>query len=255
MILGVCNCYTMAAIAVNRWYLIEHAQTYHRIFSKKRSLIMAAMVWLMSIMMIVPAVFGWTDIVYNTKTNACSYSRNKSRSFVIFLLGSSFGLPLLLITMAYGRLYLIVWRSKKKIAAMHSKDNEKAQGKAGKQTHALGGNRQTKNKTESENKTDKEMKLTWMLLTTVLVYLCLLGPYCALNIVDRESKSPKWMYILVTSVGYLGFAVNPLIYGFMNKQFKEAYAQITAVICLRKNKTLVQRINLDESVTMNYTYQ
>ena len=224
VVCSLVSTFTLAAIAINRWYLITHAQNYLVIFTKRKSALVCAVVWILALGIVSPSLFGWGAIEYNPMTNACSYARKASSSFHYFLIIIGFGVPLVVVLACYVRLFMVVRESQRRVrvtvASMSSAESQ-----------------DNREKTHVVLKKDKDMKLTKTLVTVFVIYVILLGPYSLVNMIDNESMLSKSVHVVVTCVFFSNCATNPILYGLMNRQFREAYATLLAGLCSRGGKS------------------
>lgn len=241
----------LAIIAFNRYYLIGHSQSYPQVFTKRNSLVMCGVIWLLAFMVMLPTLTGWTRNKYNPKTNACSFSRDESKAFTYLLLVFAYGIPLTTVVASYSKLYFIVRKSTKRvtqIAVIPKADKKSEEGHSQKQKSDVVP-AQTTNVVTSQKAApvikQRDMKLTKMLVIIFLVFLVLITPYALINVLDTDNKMSRTFYTLVSWVMLLNCAVNPLLYALMNPNFRAAYVVLLTARCKGSDK--VPGIDLDHT--------
>ena len=226
---------TFALISLSRYILIAHAQQFKRIFPKRKCVLYCVITWILGVLLSLGSVTGWTVILYNPKTKACSYSRTLDRSYHYFVISVAFYTPLIVGTVSYILLLITVRRSRDrtKAVAMFAQINDN-------------GDIQTqstvqKNKSEPIRKSD--VKLTRMLVVTFLVYVVCLGPYALLNFIDKGSRLPELVHLTASMFLFSNVTINPFIYGLMNKNFRNAYVSMFK----KSNGNTVRPLNMTRS--------
>ena len=238
----ICSTITMALVALNRYVLIAHAPKYRLIFTPAKCVMMSMIAWLIGMALSIGAVTGWSEIRYNHLTKACSYSRQVGVSFHYFGIVLGFMAPLITVVVCYSLLYYTVWKSKRRIAAMNEENAHKAD-----QHHHE--DRQQHTKEQAKN---ADTKLTKMLVTIFLVYLVCLGPYSMVNMVDPHgARFPEVIHIFVSWLLFTNASINPFIYGFMNKNFRDAYLALVGNHCACvRNAIDRERLDVGESTVI-----
>ena len=70
--------------------------------------------------------------------------------------------------------------------------------------------------------TRQDIALTKVMLAIFIGFTFCFGPYFFVNVFDGEtSRYPVFVYKMVAWMLYLQSCLNPIIYGFMNKQFRD----------------------------------
>lgn len=160
---------------------------------------------------LIPAVLElWGKFGYVPMMVTCNlHLDHDSQSFKLFLLIVRAAIPCSLITY----FYISIYRTTK---ASHLRV------------------RQGKLLTTLSNQLDlqihrKEMHLTKMMVTIFVVFALSYFPCTISSIVDWNTVLSKKFHMFCLITVYVGSAVNPLVYGLMNSQFRNAY--ITLLLC------------------------
>ena len=95
----------------------------------------------------------------------------------------------------------------------------------------------------------KEMHLTKMMVTIFVVFILSYFPCTITGIIDWNTILSKQFHMFCTISVYIGSALNPVIYGVMNTQFRNAYLRL---LCCKKiwptktERLKIQRANCIE---------
>lgn len=193
----------LAAIAVNRYIMINKFQLYKRIFTKKKTLCICILLWIIAFLIELPNLTGWGGHTFDLKTLGCSFDRLISLSYTIFLSITALYIPLLLILFCYVKIFLFVRRSRRQIvkkAISNSKDKSK------------------------KAKTD-EVRLARTFFIVFVSFLVCWTPYDLTLFFDRSDTWPSWLYVMFMQVGHFNSSLNSILYGFTNRHFREGYKE------------------------------
>ncbi len=113
----VCSLWSIAAISLNRYILICRQNIYARIFTLKKTVGIALVLWFGAFLLDLPNFLGWGDHVYDMKTMACSYDRLANYSYTVFFIAMFVVIPLMTVLVCNVKIYILVVRSKLRIAA------------------------------------------------------------------------------------------------------------------------------------------
>ncbi|RUS69814.1 hypothetical protein EGW08_022427, partial [Elysia chlorotica] len=78
----------------------------------------------------------------------------------------------------------------------------------------------------NRNNYHREMRLTRMMIAIFLVFVVSYFPCTISSAIDMSHTLSKTFHMFCQTTIFLGSAVNPLLYGFMNSQFRTAYYNI-----------------------------
>ncbi|MEQ2301337.1 hypothetical protein AMECASPLE_034832 [Ameca splendens] len=74
---------------------------------------------------------------------------------------------------------------------------------------------------------DSEFKrVTRMCFTVFLCFVCCFVPFILLNIADKHNRAPQMLHMFCANLNWLNSCINPILYMFMNKQFRQAYSEL-----------------------------
>ncbi|XP_063721555.1 melatonin receptor type 1A-like [Symsagittifera roscoffensis] len=214
--------FSLALIALNRFYFIVRFGEYSSLFSTHRTTLMIGATWVIALTMAAPNLLGWGHIRFDHKTLICSYDRTFSFSYTCFLLLAAVTLPFTVTVAAYVKVFRKFHKSKKKFKAARQ-EQKRAAIKA-----AQAGNPDVLNKISrsARNAKKNQWRLIKSLLLVTVVFNISWTPYSLTVIIDYNDKLPALFHLTVTWMCMLNSCMNSLIYGVMNKPFRCGYRKI-----------------------------
>ena len=199
--LVVASIHTLVVMAVNRYYRIVKPAKYRRYFTKKKTLIMILVSWFSSFCAPLPHVLSGTKIVFHPAKFFCYFVIEK-RAFLHYGCPLYIGVPTCVIIYCYLRIFSTVRNHNRNV---HPPNNL----------------------ISSVNVEDVKVART-IFLVVVFFNLCWI-PILTVNVLDDVCQRwifPTEVYILNSFLGTLSSAVNPLLYGVMNKSFRTNYLKL-----------------------------
>ncbi|XP_059165560.1 G-protein coupled receptor moody-like [Physella acuta] len=208
---------TITLIAWNRYKLVVNVSRYKKLFRPRNMAIMLAATWIVPIIFLQPAIFGaWGQFGYIPMLSSCNLGLdNSSQTFKIFLLIVRAAIPCGLIIYYYTAIYVTTRASHQRLRHMAS----------------------TSNTLFRHNNHRREMRLTRMMIAIFVVFVLSYFPCTISSVIDWSKMLSKTFHMFCQTSVFLGSAINPLLYGFMNDQFRKAYYQIlTCRMVFRRSK-------------------
>ncbi|KAK0043320.1 cytochrome P450 2U1 [Biomphalaria pfeifferi] len=209
---------TITLIAWNRYKLVVDVSKYKHLFRKSNMAVMMACTWIVPVVCLQPAVSGaWGHFGYIPMLSSCNLGLdNSSQTFKIFLLIVRAAIPCGLIIYYYTAIYVTTRASHQRLRFLSST---------------------TTNSTMRLNNQRREMRLTRMMIAIFLVFVLSYFPCTISSVIDWSRMLSKTFHMFCQTSVFLGSAINPLLYGFMNEQFRTAYYQIlTCRVMCRSTK-------------------
>lgn len=208
---------TITLIAWNRYKLVVNPQGYNQMFAPIRIACMLIAAWILPMACLMPALLEvWGQFGYVAMMVTCNLLLDHdSQSFKLFLLIVRAAIPCTLIIFYYVSIYRTTKASHRRV-------------------------RQGRLLASPTNRLDqqiqrKEMHLTKMMGTIFIVFALSYFPCTISSIVDWNTVLSKRFHMFCLITVYVGSAVNPLIYGLMNSQFRHAYYSILLCRCCLQN--------------------
>ena len=198
--------HTLVLMAVNRFYRIVKPAKYRRYFTKKKTLIMILVSWFSSLCAPLPLVLSGSKMVFHPFKFICYFAIRK-----IIYIGNLLyiGIPNCIIIYCYFRIFTTV--------RTHNRN-----------FHLPG------NPISSVNV--EEVKVARTIFVIVVFFNLCWIPVLAVEVVDNIFQKwifPSEVYISYTLLATLSSAVNPVIYGLMNKSFRTNYWRVLRCKCCR----------------------
>ena len=196
-----CSLWNIGAIAINRYVFICKHQYYSSIFTWRKTIAYAFAIWIICILAEFANLFRWGGHWFDPKFMGCTYDRLASFSHVLFSVIVFVAIPMSLITLCYAAVFWTLRLSSIRITNANdiSKKQPVSQG---------------------------DIKLLKMLFTIFITFTFCWTLYTFLIVVDFGDHVPKQVYRLAGILSHSNSALNSLIYGVMNKNFRDAYRKI-----------------------------
>ncbi|XP_078659502.1 neuropeptide FF receptor 2-like [Branchiostoma floridae x Branchiostoma belcheri] len=201
--------FTLVAIAVDRYYAIVYPTTHT--FTGKVTLYVTAGVWMLSILLMIPQVLlirenAWVENGQVILTLCQETSAFWRKIYTTLLFICCFIIPLTVIMYLYARIGLAVWF---KPTPGGDKATEEAKAVS----------------------LQRKLKVIKMLLTVVVLFALSWLPIHVITMInDYGSLLPDqqdilWIYVYPAChwLIYFNSAINPIIYGFFNQNFRAAF--------------------------------
>ncbi|CAG5117222.1 unnamed protein product [Candidula unifasciata] len=208
---------TITLIAWNRYKLVVDVSRYKQLFRPRNMAVMLAASWVIPVLCLQPAVLEkWGHFGYIPMLSSCNLGLdNSSQSFKIFLLIVRAAIPCGLIIYFYSSIYVTTRESHQRLYCI---------------------SRSGSNVMKQLNH-KREMRLTRMMIAIFVVFVLSYFPCTISSVIDWSKVLSKTIHMFCQTSIFLGSAVNPLLYGFMNEQFRKAYYRIiTCKVMFRRGK-------------------
>lgn len=194
---------TLALTALNRFFRVVKPAIYKRFFTKRNSLLLIGMVWFSIIAFYAGLLVSKaTHVRYEPSYAVCAVAHILVQTLVEFVFVI---LALITIVVSYS---LVFVRIRRRQLSMVSS--------------LLGQSRDS-------NISVEEIKISNLLFMTVLGFAICWIPSLIIITMDRvapDTTPPRSRTLLCTYLNYLSAALNPFIYGVMNRSFRAEYKRI-----------------------------
>uniref|UniRef100_A0ACB8EIJ9 Histamine H2 receptor n=1 Tax=Sphaerodactylus townsendi TaxID=933632 RepID=A0ACB8EIJ9_9SAUR len=193
-------------ISLDRYYAVTAPLRYTILVTPRWVAMVMVFIWVVSIMVsFLPIHLGWnTNGTIDHEPNKCSLGVNPVYGLVDALL--TFYIPLVIMCATYYRIFKIAREQAKRINNLPC--NKKV-------NHAL--------------PTVNEHKATLTLAIVMGAFIICWFPYFTVFIyrgIKGDSAVSKGLLSVVTWLGYANSALNPILYGTLNRDFRTAYQQL-----------------------------
>ena len=196
----------MGLTALNRYIKVVKPTLYSKLFPSKRTArFYCLLVWLVAILLATPPLYGWGNMAYHKKFFVCTFQwQLKHISYAILTAGGVVNGTTTAIFYFYYKIYKTVKVSTQNVNA-HTSENEVG----------------------NSNARRTDMKLLKTTFTVVCVFVMTWAPVSIVVIAEAAGGSiPSEVYKVVIYLMFSSCLANPIIYGIMNPQFKQAFKKV-----------------------------
>ena len=210
---------TLAVTAVNRYFRVVRSRaSYQRIFSMKKTKITIAILWVMALFAPLPYVVAGHEFFFHTGKVFCAHNAESLyEGYGAYLVLVYVAIPLIIIIICYTRVFIAVRKHNLNFRFRIRQ-------------------RSTNNTTRNNNSLDssgilsvEEVNVTYILLVVVISFLTCWTPVLIIDMIDfinGDWKLKRQVYVSYTCFGFASTALNPIIYGIMNRSIRAEYLRI-----------------------------
>ena len=218
MLSFVSSVMSLAMIAINRYYYVVQWKTYPSIFTPRRSVLFAGIVWLLSLLLSIPPLFGWAEYRYITGKSYCFVFWPSDVYYMYFMLTICFFGPLSIMSLSYYNILKFTREAKERVNR-HRDINilqEETQRERGNNTDVYEQNRKRLRMTQ------EEVKITNTLMIVVACFMACWAPFAITMFFDvyYSCQLPRVVDISTLLLGYANSMCNPVVYGIRTQAFR-----------------------------------
>uniref|UniRef100_T1IMW7 G-protein coupled receptors family 1 profile domain-containing protein n=1 Tax=Strigamia maritima TaxID=126957 RepID=T1IMW7_STRMM len=222
--------FTVLAITINRYVMIAHQQLYPRFYQFRSLTAMIAAIWIFSFGTLVPTLLGvWGRFGFDPKVGTCSILPVNNQSPKAFLFIVAFGLPCVVITICYLRIFWIVKRTQKAARKLQRLRTRITPGHSG--TLQIDAH--------NEKREARDLRLIKMILVIFFSFVACYLPVTLVKVFGKEETLPVTNicgYILI----FMSACINPIIYVLMSTEYRKAYRNLFMCQSYREQTRLAQ---------------
>jgi len=218
---------SLLAVSVDRYKsLIDPLNRFRqaRFMTRKRACVVIAALWVYSLVFALMPEMGWKLYSHNVMQGYCFFNTTLEYSVLSSVL--NFVLPVIVMCILYLRIYQIAkqMRQAHKRSGMSFVSDERKKGKQRKRLH-------------------KNIKTTKNILIVVCAFFVCWMPYTMFSLVSNVCKTcfeaaPQELFTIFLILGYSNSALNPYLYAFRNKRFKETFAKTSRTLSTLRDQRL-----------------
>ncbi|XP_078357199.1 rhodopsin, GQ-coupled-like [Oculina patagonica] len=222
---------SLGLIAINRYFYIVKWQTYDRTFSTAKGSLCAILVWVFSIALASPPLFGWAGYRYIPSKSYCFVYWQSDVYYMYFMIATCFFGPLTVMALSYYKILSFTRKHKRELATFRNRNNSKDTDFASSSQGSL-----TRLRISAE-----ETKITHTLVIVVACFVFCWAPFAVTMFFDvyYPHPLPRGVHFGSLLLGYANSMFNPIFYGVRNagfrKGFKELYSK--CLPCLKSKRT------------------
>ena len=201
LVLVLASVHTLALMALNRYFRIVKPAKYRRYFTKKKTIIMIIVSWLYPVCAPLPYMLSGHKMVFHPSKCFC-YLEIDSGAFTAIMVTVFVGLPTCIIFYCYLGIF--------KTVRNHSRNFQNT-----------GDGISTVNV--------EDIKVARTLLVIVVFFGLCWTPVLLIDIVDTVRGSwifPREVYVAYSFLATISSALNPMIYGALNKTLRKEYLKL-----------------------------
>ena len=184
-------------MAVNRYFRIVRPAKYRRFFTKKKTTIMIFVSWFYSMCIPLPYFIGGFKMVFHPSKFLC-YLQIERREFTVYGEIAYVAIPTCVIFYCYMRIF--------KTVRSHNNNFQPS-------------------RTATSTVNVEEIKVARTLFLILVFFNLCWTPVLLVDIIDTVSF-PREVYVTYSFLATLNSALNPLLYGVLNKNFRKEYLKI-----------------------------
>ncbi|XP_076292381.1 QRFP-like peptide receptor isoform X2 [Lasioglossum baleicum] len=244
---AICSVVTLTAMSIERYYAIVHPMRaqYTCTISQARKIVIIT--WVVSFLLGIPMIFTQTHKEVGLRFIAYWCVRDSDAGLLwlaheVYMLVLVLILPVTVMAFCYTAICWEIWRVMKRRYHMTSRhalspNNADAESIPMTQRQAMRNGRRSyreDGQTEEESRTMKQV--VKMLVAVVVLFVICWGPILIDNILTASGYLPhkkggihKHLNTAFQLMAYFNSCINPIIYGFMSKHFRESF--LAAACC------------------------
>ena len=197
---------SLMLIGINRYFIITKKSA-KNIFTRQNTLIFILFVWLYPLAISIGPLIGWSKYVYLPSALICTVNAEYDVSYQAVNFSTMMAIPLLILCFCTWKILMTVKRTRLRVTEAISSRSE-------------------------QHKTERHVTL--MLLVVIITFFIFYAPaFIAITITALKYKVKLWIRNLTVMIALLNHVNNPLIYGLMNGNFRQAVLELFCRMKLR----------------------
>lgn len=239
----VASMLSLAAVSIDRYFAIMKPLHYITIMTSKTASYLVAGVWAQSILCAFLPIFGWASYTYIRNESICTADWGSNIPYTLFIFGLCFFAPLSVMAYCYYHILRAARKQSKNVIPVVGELREDTLRTVVAITVAYAqkdGNsvkiKESPREREAKEKFKRETKAAKTLLIVMGTFLFCWAPHF-IGMTCLLFPSCKWSDEFFATTTWLAMAnsgCNPIIYGVMNKKFRQSFKEI--LCCGRKQR-------------------
>ncbi|MGH0130280.1 UNVERIFIED_CONTAM: hypothetical protein FKN15_057040 [Acipenser sinensis] len=193
--------FNITGIAINRYCYICHSLKYDKLFSNKNTVCYVILVWVLTILAIVPNWFV-ESLQYDPRVYSCTFAQSVSSLYTITVVVVHFILPISIVTYCYLRIWILVI--------------------------------QVRHRVKPDNRLKIKPHDIRNFLTMFVVFVLFAVCWAPLNFIGLAVAVnpglglaiPEWLFTASYFMAYFNSCLNAVVYGVLNHNFRKEYKRI-----------------------------
>ena len=215
---GIVSQVNMSVIAVNRYFAVCRPLDNKFIFTKRNTLLIIALLWLLPSIASVPPLLGWGYYAFNPGKAFCIYPFNVSKTYTTLVQLLFIGFPMGLIGFSYTKCLLAIRSSNRQVAQMD--DNPRM--------------------ADHESRRAREIRATFTMMLSTLGFSSCWLPVSVIDFIDvftGGGNLPRQVFMLNAFLIFTSSTINPFIYWLSNRDFRKAFRE---VFCCARESVMIE---------------
>ena len=228
-----CSIWNLLVVSIDRYKSLKDPLSRYRqspFMTRKRAALVIVSVWIYSVLFALIPVMGWKIRLSSVMDSTCYF--NMTTDYSVMSSFVNFVFPLLVMCFLYLKIFAIA-RSINRPAFQLTNKTLVLSAEAASDVST--DNRSKKRAKRSQKRFKKNLKAAKNILIIVCAFLLCWMPHTLLSLVaiflGREyyQEIPAELFQVFLLLGYINAALNPPLYTFHNKRFKETYVRIVGL--------------------------
>ena len=231
---GIVSQVNMSVIAVNRYFAVCRPFYCKVVFTKRNSLIIIAILWVLPSIASVPPLVGWGYYAFNPGKAFCIYPFNVNIIYTMIIQLLFIAFPMKLIVFSYAKCILAIRSSNRQIEGMVANPN------------SVG----------LESRKAREVRATWTMLFSTLGFSMCWLPVSVIDFIETSrggGNLPRQVFMLNGFLIFLSSTINPFIYWLSNRDFRKAFRQV--ILCRARGNEILPVREMPQSTAQSSTVQ
>ncbi|XP_041512653.1 melatonin receptor type 1B [Microtus oregoni] len=198
--------FSITAIAINRYWRLCHSATYHRVCSHWRALLYVSLVWLLTLLALVPS-FSVGNLDYDPRIYSCTFNQTVSSRYTAAVVAVHFLLPIAVVSFCYLRIWVLVLRTRRKAKA-ESQPRQKP----------------------GDLRSFLTMFAVFVVFAICWAPLNFIGLAVAINPEVMAPQVPEGLFVASYFLAYFNSCLNAIVYGLLNQNFRSEYKRLLSAL-------------------------
>lgn len=223
--------FTVLAITINRYILINFNNVYQLLYKKVPMTIMIGITWLFPILLLsLPLSGAWGQLGKHPRSGGCTIYRVNGKSPKMFIYVIGLLVPSVLFVICYVAIYATV----KKVEGKTKKWNIKASlrwicsKKTGKFSNIDEENGRSREQLHDPVQDKNKFRLERMMLVIFIMFTVCYFPMFHLK-VFRRGRNVPFLNVFAYVCYFFSTVINPIIYVVMSREYRKAYKALFAM--------------------------
>ena len=243
----------LCAVTVDRYLVLRMPLRYNSVMPRGRAVLIICCLWIYAVIWACLPVMGWKTDVPIVQNGYCYFVSTKEYNVAVNIV--NFLLPMIFMAIFWCFIYAIVYQHHKRFLkierslSLNTTESSNSSNGEATQMSSLTSSRIERREKKRMRRNVRGSRYIGFIV--VLFYFCWL-PYVTVSLIGNLCKScnekemiPYVLYSAFLTLGLLNSALNPFLYPFHDKHFKEAFKDMWKKM---KSKTILKLQRYKEAV-------